>query len=84
MHLLETTEEMEFLTACHRERGVLYMCSGCWEGGGQTRHYVQAQMILGMCTFLAVFPSPVLSLPSQQHGYITLCLWAARTALAVI
>lgn len=53
------------------------------EGGGQTRHCVQAQMVLGVRVLLSVFPSPVLSVLSQQHGYIHLCLWPACAALAV-
>lgn len=37
-----------------------------------------------VCAFLPVFPSPVLSLPFQHHGYIHLCLWPAYAALAVV
>lgn len=81
----------------HRRAGVPYSLSqgersavcmqqllGGRKGGSQMRHHVQAQMVLGVCTFLPVFPSPVLSLLFQQHGYIHLCLWPAYTALAVV
>lgn len=80
----ENAEELGLPTACPREQGELHACSNCWEGGSQMRHCVHALMVLGVCTFLPVFPSPVLSLPFQQHGYIHLCLWPAYMPPAVV